>query len=222
MQRACQAIGAICLLCGLASVFATGGGAAQKQQKRYDGRWWQSITQRERLGFVAGFIDCYDSDYQGPPIFQARSLDAHRDLTTQYYQGRSSRLQELVTGVLTRRHPPDVRDERAGERAEERHGFFDGLYWMQMSVGGVDEPRGFIEGHLSCYSSLLPGRAKLFRKSPAEYREQITMWYRFVEATGDVDAERQHAKIADVLFRFRRGAKREPGSSLHSPRAEGT
>ena len=168
---------------------------------KYDGTWWQSISQQERSGFVAGAIDCYVSDYRGARWFEGNSLDAYRDRVTAFYQASASRMGDSVFQALLA-VGDSSRAEGGGQPAPvTEHGYFTGLYWMQMHLGGPEQQLGFLEGYLSCYRHFLPNEAKAFTRSPAEYRALITQWYRFDEATGDVDAERQKAPIAEALRR---------------------
>lgn len=173
---------------------------------KYDGAWWQSVSERERSGFVEGAIDCYIGDYQGTPRFEASSLVSYRDRTTAAYLASPSRSREPVLNLLLSVGDTARVGQSDSTPALHGHGYFDGLYWMGMHHGGPEEANGFLEGYLSCYRQFLPDAAREFTHSPAEYRQWITKWYRFAEATGDVDAARQKEKIADVLRRVRQGA----------------
>jgi hypothetical protein len=177
---------------------------------RYDGHWWLSVSQPERSGFVAGYLDCYIYEYKGPGHFDHRGMELDRDSVTKVYEGDSSSLDRRVGDVLYqfRDRPGDVVPSKDGERWSERHGFFDGLYWTQIdAIGGQEEQLGFVEGYLSCHAERSRNRGAVFSKTPTEYRTLISQWYRFDERTGEMDAKRYDAKIADVLFKVRDGAK---------------
>lgn len=166
---------------------------------KYDGAWWQSVPERERSGFVEGAIDCYIGDYHGAPRFEASSLVSYRDRIASAYQAAPARSGESVLQMLLSVGDSSSGGARDSTSALHGHGFFDGLYWMGMHHGGPDEAVGFLEGYLSCYRHFLPDASRGFTRSPAEYRLLITKWYRFDETTGDVDAERQKAPIAEAL-----------------------
>jgi hypothetical protein len=172
---------------------------------RYDGRWWLSVSPREQSGFVAGYVDCYADEYKGPARFQHKSLASYRNLITQHFEGNSSRQNERVSEVLyqLRDRTGEKGMPAGGEVSRGRHSYFDGLYWMQISVGGHDEQLGFVEGFLSCYVALPRDQSGVLSKMPEEYRSLISQWYRFDERSGDIDASRQPEKIADVLLKFR-------------------
>lgn len=165
----------------------------------FDGRWWQATSEREHSGFVAGFLDCYTSDYRGPGSFAFKSLDAYRDLVTAHYTAAGSDLKEGVSLVLARIGRTETDSLQPGPEGDAPRAAFDGLYWMQLSVGGAERQLGFIEGYLSCRHDFMPDQSSQFTKSPIQYQHAVTRWYRFVEESGDIDEKRQRVRIAEAL-----------------------
>jgi hypothetical protein len=172
---------------------------------RYDGQWWLSITPKEQDGFVSGYLDCYTYEYKGPDKYNARSFSEYERLITEYYTNGASKHGMPITRVLHQFQ------DRPGEKAppgdglnRDQHGYFDGLYWKQISaLGGKEKQVGFVEGYLSCHVNLSRNRGGVFSKARAEYVRLITQWYGLNEDTGDIDEKREPAKVADVLLKFR-------------------
>jgi hypothetical protein len=180
--------------------------AQQKTDSSYDGHWWLSISPAERSGFLNGYFDCYTYEYKGPARFTVNPPAIARDLITKFYEGSPSRLSEPVPKVFYRfrNHPGEKTTATDGQPIKGRHGFYDGTYWKQISaLGGKAEQLGFVQGYLWCHVRLSRDRGGVFSRPPSEYVALITRWYGFVEDTGDIDAKREPAKIADVLFKFR-------------------
>lgn len=196
------------LSCSVLAIGLTLAAARPQQSPRstHDGHWWLSISPAERSGFLNGYFDCYTYEYKGPAKFTINPPAIARGLITKFYEGNPSRLTEPVPDAFFR-----FRD-RAGEKSaatggepvKGRHGFYDGTYWKQISaLGGDAEQLGFIEGYLWCHAHLSRNEGGVFSKAPSLYVSLISGWYGFVTDTGDIDAKREPAKIADVLFKFR-------------------
>lgn len=198
------------LLLALSSYCATG---QQKPETTYNGHWWLEITQQEQSGFLNGYFDCYAYEHKGPARFTNHPPAIARDLVTKFYKENPSRLNDLVSNVFLglRDRPGKRAVDKYGEPIKGRHGFYHGLYWMQISdyPGPQLEQRGFVEGYLACHARLDNNKGGTFSKPAAEYVRLITQWYGFNRDTGDINAKRQPAAIADVLFRFRDQAQSE-------------
>jgi hypothetical protein len=174
----------------------------------YDGRWWLSISNYKRSGFVVGYFDCYNFEYRGKAPYHTKSYDRYRDLMTTLYQDSTHRRQspsEVIDQLQDK--PGEEVENPGGEPAHGAHGGNDGHYWRQMSINGHDEQLGFIEGYLYCHEQLAHNKGGAFTKTPAEYRALIDKWYRYNELTDDIDAKREPEAIADALFKVRTGIK---------------
>ena len=180
------------------------GAGGQITSRDYEGRWWLSISRGEQTGFINGYLDCYFYEYKGSARFSDAAYTYRHALTKYFRAGGSSALRQRAGDVLLEFHDPKgykVIDKYA-QPINAPHGGDDGLYWMQLSLS-KDEQLGFVEGYLACHAQLNHSNGGTFSKPPSEYVALINRWYRFDPATGDVDANRQSAAIADVLFRFR-------------------
>ncbi len=205
----CRAVPRTVLVCSCLALGLTvaTGRAQRKAERRYDGHWWLSVTQAEQSGFLNGYFDCYTYEYKGPAKFTVNPPEIAWNLVTNFYEHNASRLNDSVASVFygfrdRRGEKPTASD---GEPIKGWHSYYRGLYWMQISAdsGPQLEQRGYVEGYLGCHSALSDNRGGVFSKSPDEYVSLITNWYGFVRDTGDINAKRQPAPIAEVLFRFR-------------------
>ena len=192
------------------------GAGGQKVTRKYDGHWWLSVSQAEQSGFLNGYFDCYRYEYKGSAKFTINPPEIARGLVTEFYKHNASRLDEPVASVFygLRDRPGEKSAATDGQPIKGRHGYYRGLYWMQMSaLGGDAGQRGFVEGYLACHATLDHNKGGVFSKPASEYVLLITHWYGFVRDTGDINAKRQPTPIADVLFKFRdRPQRPKPGS----------
>ena len=202
--RACAFGYSLSLLLALSPNFAVG---QPKAEGTYNGHWWLAITHQEQSGFLNGYLDCYTYEHKGPARFTNHPPAIARVLVTRYYRENSSRLSNLVSSVFLglRDSPGKAAVDRYGEPIKGTHGFYRGLYWMQISdyPGPQLEQRGYIEGYLTCHARLNHNSGGTFSKPAADYVKLITQWYGFNPETGDINAKRQPTAIADVLFKFR-------------------
>jgi len=165
----------------------------------YDGRWWARADTAQRREFIVGFVDCKSTDVPGPPSFGARSFVMYRDSVTAYYASDSARLKEPFFAVLARfGDRPGERPPAGGETYPEPHGYLDGQYWLQLFR---PERVAFVEGYLACRRTLAHRPHGRFALTPSGYAQRVDAWYGLNEQTGDVRADREDAKIADVLQR---------------------
>jgi hypothetical protein len=176
-------------------------------QYGYDGKWWLSISGREQDGFVSGYYDCYTYEYKGPDRYTTKSFIEYRRLITEYYRNEPSKQTLPVPEAIHQLRDRPGEKPAAGETTSGRHGYFDGLYWKQISaLGGTEKEVGFVEGYLACHAQLGHNRGGAFSKAPAEYAALITQWYGLQE-DGDINEKREAVKVADVLFKFRDAAE---------------
>lgn len=180
------------------------GAGRQIDTHKYNGHWWLSITQAVQSGFLNGYYDCYRYEYKGSAKFTSNPPDIARSHVTEFYKQNVSRLDDPVTSVFysLRDRPGEKPSASDGQRIRGRHGYYRGLYWMQISLS-KDAQLGFVEGYLACHAQLNRNNGGTFSKPPSEYVALINHWYRFNPLTGDIDGDRQPTPIADVLFRFR-------------------
>jgi hypothetical protein len=175
------------------------------ERSKYDGQWWLSVSPKEHDGFVSGYYDCYTYEYKGPDKYTAKSFSEYGNLITGYYKNDAAKQGVLVSEAMHElRDRPGEKASPGGETTPDKHGYFDGLYWKQISaLGGKEKQVGFVEGYLSCHAELVHNKGAVFSKPAEEYAALITQWYGFKEDTGDIDEKREPIKVADALFQLR-------------------
>lgn len=167
--------------------------AAAQQSRKLDGNWWLSIEANERVEFLAGYIDCYTSDFGDKNRTFPESWYAYAPRITRYYTQNPQKVTRRASSVLLdvrSKTPP--KPQKGGEVWTEKHGFFNGQYWREM---GAAERTAFIEGYLACYREHLPSRPERFARSAETYAGEISQWF-------GAGATHEDAAIADVLYRF--------------------
>ncbi len=177
-----------------------------------NGHWWLSLPTRERDGFVAGFVDCYSFSHRSG-TFGKRSLIRYRELTTEVFTKNQMRLGEQVGRIILelRSVPSDEPWLKGGETHPRPHGYFDGMYWMQIGAKEESSPqdadhridmrRGFVEGYLHCLAGVR--RAPKFSKSAQAYQGLITNWYGLDRGVGDDPYDKRvDTAAADVLMQL--------------------
>lgn len=171
------------------------------QTRKFDGNWWRDLHDGERVEYLAGFIDCYANDLGDKNNTFPESWDTYAPRITQYYESHPQKVARPVIRVLfdvRSPHPPQPLE--GGEVWTEKHWFFNGDYWGQMSKY---EEIAFIDGYLSCYRNYLSSRPKKFSLSSSFYAERITRWFDAEPSKSPkVIAKREHVAIADVLYKF--------------------
>jgi hypothetical protein len=161
---------------------------------RMDRRWWQSLEQDEKWGFVEGHDDCWVSDAKN---FRKRRASVTDWITAvdDYYANHPSDQSMAVHEVLNRVDRPALGNRRPLPGAEvwtEPHGYLDGLWWRG---GSLLSQSGYLKGYLTCHR--ITGRPPArFSESIASYRNLITD---YVAARSSSDNE----KIAEILYSFR-------------------
>src|SRR5262245_10616023 len=163
----------------------------------HDGKWWLSVDKDQRLGFVAGYIDCYVFVRKGPLPF-LESWYAYEERVTEHLKKHVADRSKPVTQVLEAIAAKPV--AKTTNKWEEEHGIFDGDYWRQAEPS---QRVGFVQGFLECQRKDGKAVAK-FSRSDDWYVAQISQWYGIKEDDpGEINPERESKKIADVLYAFK-------------------
>lgn len=183
----------------LVLVFLTAFACATAQPARadYDGYWWSDRGREERLGFLAGIVDCSMSELDRK-IYRDIAWEDFEPLVGAYYAKDPVRRRTDVVSVLA-----DLVSTRSltagpsgGEEYPGKHGVFIGEMWRQSS------PMfrlGFVAGFIRCYKTL-PKRHASFDEPPASYVMRISSWYGVTEDLSKIDEDKIDTPIADVLF----------------------
>lgn len=173
---------------------------ALAQTPNFDGNWWRDLHDGERVEFLAGFIDCYTNDFGDNRTF-LESWYTYAPKITKYYDSHPKKIARLVIRVLfdvRSPHPPKPLE--GGEVWTEKHGFFNGDYWGQMSRY---EQIAYIDGYLSCYRKYPSSRLMKFSRNSTFYAERISRWFDTEPGKSpELIARRERIAIADVLYKF--------------------
>jgi hypothetical protein len=180
----------------LIALSVTGIASGSTGDQAHDGKWWLSVDKDQRLGFVAGYMDCYVFVRKGPLPF-LESWYQYEQRVTGYLKKHVADRSKPVTEVLEAIAAKPVAKTI---KWEEEHGIFDGDYWRQALPS---ERVGFIQGFLECQRKDGKAVAK-FSRSDDLYVAQISQWYGIKEDDpAEINPERESKKIADVLYTFK-------------------
>jgi hypothetical protein len=182
--------------------------AIAAEASAYDGRWWQSSSQDQRAGFLAGQLDCaiYEA---GQTQLSGVSWYALGPEITRYYNdpqsNRQTPIRELIPKLSFQKKLHQV--GRKGENTPEKHGVFDGEYWRQSPP---EHRAGFVDGFLDCYLRL-PSKSAGFSQTHGAYVSEISRWYGVNEDDPSrINEKRSGAKVANVLFQFQDRVTNQP------------
>jgi len=156
-----------------------------------------SVDEYQRLGFVAGYMDCYVFVRKGPLPF-LESPYTYEERVTEHLKNHVADRGKPVTQVLEDIAAKPV--AKTLDKWEEKHGVFDGEYWRQAEPS---QRVGFVQGFLECQRKDGKAVAK-FSRNDDWYVAQISQWYGIKEDdVGEINPKRESKKIADVLYTFK-------------------
>jgi len=175
---------------------------------RYDGKWWLSVNERQRRGFVHGFLLCY-SELVDRQLFE-ESYSAYSSRLTEYLKAHPEASSESADVLLQRMaappyarpvHKPAGQGNETPEQLNVKWGPYEnGDGWR----AGAPWNLGYIQGFLECYSKHTKSEHGTFSKPAEWYVKVISRWYGTKEGDPDaLDMSRAQEKIPEVLFRFR-------------------
>jgi len=169
---------------------------------RYDGKWWLSVEEHERVYVIEGYTNCYQF-LPKPEIKFVESSRAYESRLRTYLEAHAESLKEPVETLLWKMASPvyaQPLDNSGGEKWKGKWGYANGDLWSQMS----DLDRlGFIKGFLDCYSRSTKSEQGTFSKPRRSYMKAISKWYGVkADDPGEIIPDRKETKIPDVLFRF--------------------
>jgi hypothetical protein len=170
----------------------------------YDGKWWLSLNERQRLSFIDGHQSCYYYMVNPKGPFE-ENIGLYRDRINAYLEKHPDATNEMVDDLLWRvANPPysqpPPKSAPGGEEWTEKWGYYNGDDYWQL---GTDEDHlAFIQGFLECYDRHTNHPNGTFSKPREWYVKAISDWYGFGP---DVPIVKGHENdgIPDVLFRFR-------------------
>src|SRR5258708_25960534 len=115
------------------------------QQQIYDAAWWHSTAKDQRLGWMAGYIDC--ATRHGNKVLRNVSWYNLEPEISKFYISNPKEAGLDVAAVVSR----TARDvARPNDTGGDSTGGFDGEYWRQTE----EQREGFIQGFLSCHEKL--------------------------------------------------------------------
>jgi len=183
---------------------------AADKPSSYDGLWWLTIDNRQRMLFIDGFRACYfhlvdrhthlyDED---PRLAYVPRLNAylhdHPEATTESVES----LLWKISGppyARTVHHP--AKGNESGDEVQQKWGpYDDGEEWRGLS----DTDRlGTIQGFLECYDKHTNHEHGTFSRPREWYVKKISGWYGVKpDDEGVVDPKTVNDKIPEVLFRL--------------------
>ena len=171
--------------------------ATQANDPCHDGSWWAISSNDQRLGYLAGYLDCgfYDRRVE---LLGRISWYELAPRVTRYYLADSARGPMPVSAVALKLAAPDLAQKpRKGAEAHiGMHGVFDGEYWRQI---GPEGRAAFVAGYLDCRFE--DGLQREAFPNPAHwYATRISAWYGISNVDpSEINEARASAKIAHVL-----------------------
>lgn len=159
----------------------------------YDSKWWLGLSERERLEFVTGALDCYINDVHGTQYLD-ESFSSNVKAITDYYAHHPEDSKLSVLDVM-RRVPRHTTPQAAHGRSKDNT--VDGEYWRQ-----ADGPwrSALVEGYLACRAKYLQSHTTM---PIASIVSRISKWYGVSEADpSEIDDHRSADKIGDLIDRM--------------------
>jgi hypothetical protein len=182
--------------------------AAASANDAYNGDWWLSVNERQRKGFVHGFVLCYSqlADHQ---LFQ-ESYAAYSTRLQEYLREHAQQSSESMNVLLLRMAaPPYARPvRRTRSEGNDTPKQLDAKWGAHEDAddwrAGRDWDLGYIQGFLECYAKDTKSKYGTFSRPADWYVKAISDWYGIKDDDPDsIDAKREKDKIPEVLFHFR-------------------
>ncbi len=178
---------------------------ASGQPTSYDGQWWLSIGEHQRVGYVRGFSNCY-VELVDRAAFDSGSLRLYSASLTKYLQDHPESRSESAESILIKVNtllpkkkkssaPPNETPE---ELAAKWGAHNDGDDWR----GPDTFQLGYVQGFLECYSKRTQQKYGRFSKTPKWYVDAIANWYGTGPDPEQLNPDRENEKVPEVLFRF--------------------
>lgn len=165
------------------------------------GAWWQGAPREERLGYLAGYLDCAVADAGQSSLANVSWYNLEPKVSKQYAAGPEVMTQQVSTVIkgLASVEPSNPLD-KGGDRYPGKHGMFAGEYWRQAQP---EHRLGFIEGYVDCLRSEAAGGSRYSRPA-ATYVARLSEWFGIKAGDpGVIRADRAETTIADALRLFR-------------------
>jgi hypothetical protein len=94
-----------------------------------DGNWWLKTDPEERIGYLAGYMDCGAYDARETRLERGSWYNLEPKIDSVYRKEPSKRRLPVASVLLDLApHEPIGSGSKRGERNPAKHGFFDGQY----------------------------------------------------------------------------------------------
>jgi len=160
---------------------AEAAGTAKPQAEiRSDGNWWKQADNDAQDGMISGLVDCLHWEkHQNLPNLSRP--DFILKVSRYYGQHPASITLDAALLALPKTAPPS---QPGGEHYGEKHGYFDGMYWVEVST---EQREAFVLGYLFCKTGSAQAMGAI-----AHAVEKVDQWY-------ESNPKKDDTKIADVL-----------------------
>jgi len=167
--------------------------AADTVEPRYDGEWWLTLTEDEKLAFYEGFDDCYVTDVKNG-YSPDKTYALERNKITKYYLDNPGDQSEYIYKIIIKLENENPRNLHL---MKERHQGYDGELWRMY----IDSDHlAFVRGYIDCRVTYLHSTIS---KPIKYYVGSISSWYGIVLTDpGEINEKTGGDKIGDVLVRL--------------------
>lgn len=195
------------LLCLVFCLLATCGTVGASSTDVYDGQWWLSINERQRMNFLYGYVTCANGLAKLDVRFDESVLTYAPRLTTylkEHPEASKDSVEKLLWKIASRPYSRRVKDTGAGEDVG-KWGGMDGNEWRNANEA---EQGVLLRGFLECYTKRTKQEQGTFSRPIEYYVAAITKWYGTWINPDDpddhsqVDPRRVDTRVPEVLFRF--------------------
>lgn len=201
------------LLCLVFCLLATCGNVGASSTDVYDGQWWLSINERQRMNFLYGYVTCANGLAKLDVRFDESVLTYAPRLTTylkEHPEASTDSVEKLLWKIANPPYSRMVKHPGKGEDVGDWGGM-DGDEWRNASEA---EQNVLIRGFLECYMKRTKQEQGTFSRPIEYYVAAITKWYGTRINPDDpddhsqVDPKKVDTKVPEVLFRFRDPARK--------------
>lgn len=169
--------------------------STQAKGELYDGNWWLARDWDEKSAFLDGASDCLF--YVAHARWLSRNVDDLEGQIDEYYRSHAGSRDVPVTTVwriVLTQAPAAKPRPSGGEVWTNRHGFYDGTYWIQLHYESTQH--AFLQGYLWCMRTCL-------NTPPASYSMPVAYYARRISAYIRSHPKTAYDKpVADILSRF--------------------
>jgi hypothetical protein len=165
----------------------------------FDAKWWMSVKDEERSGFVEGYLSCYLREQRGKKGFDQP--------TGKYVQGVTAAFESAKNRNRSAGKVLVKQGRRRITQGLPKQDTFDGMMWLNYSPA---ERRGFVEGFVGCFGT----STKAFPRNADYYVEQVSIWYGIQEVEANKQDSLEEDKAKTPIRIVLKKMVRPPGAPL--------